>query len=282
MKRDKEMLKSIGHDLRKELFKTLYKGKGGHYGASLSVIEILTALYFGDVMNYDSHNPQDPDRDRFILSKGHGAVALYVTLNRAGFFSKTILSTYGKLDTELGTLPKRNVNLGIEATTGSLGHGFGFAGGIALAGKLNHKDYRVFTLIGDGECQEGSIWEGALFASHNNLGNLCAVIDYNRLQASDQLDKIIQMEPIAEKWKAFGWEVMEVDGHNISELITVLKKPCDKKGKPRAIIAYTTKGKGISFMENSPMWHNRIPNEKELKIALQELGIREEELMLDG
>lgn len=282
MKRDKETLHSIAHDLRKVLFKTLYKGKGGHYGASLSVIEILTALYFGEVMNYDCLNPQDPDRDRFILSKGHGAAALYVTLNKAGYFSETILSTYGKPDTELGTLLKRNVNLGIEATTGSLGHGFGFAGGIALAGKLNRKNYRVFTLIGDGECQEGSIWESALFASHNNLGNLIAIIDYNRLQAIDRLDKIIQMEPMAEKWKTFGWDVAEVDGHNISELIEVLGKPCDKEGKPRAVIAHTTKGKGIRFMENSAMWHNRIPNEKELGLALLELGIREEELMPDG
>jgi transketolase len=265
-------LKAKSRDLRKAIFKTICLGGGGHIPASLSIVEILTVLYY-DVLKINPKKPNDPDRDRFILSKGHAAVALYAVLADKGFFDRQHLETFGKRGTILGGHPDMHKIPGVEASTGALGHGFGFGIGMALAGKLDKKDYRVFILLGDGECQEGSIWEAALSAPQHKLDNVVAIIDYNKYQALDRLDKIVSLEPLAEKWKAFGWEIREVDGHNISQLQDVFKSVPFVLGKPNLVIAHTIKGKGISFMENVPIWHYRLPNEEEMQIACNELGL---------
>lgn len=259
-------------ELRRATFKTICKGGGGHIPGSLSIAEILTVLYY-DILNVDPKNPQDPQRDRFILSKGHACVALYAVLADKGFFDKKHLGIFGRRGAILGGHPDMHKIPGVEASTGALGHGFPFGVGIALAGKMDKKNYRVFALLGDGECQEGSVWEAAMFAPQHKLDNLVLIIDYNKAQAMDKLDNIVSLDPLAAKWQAFGWEVREVDGHDIPELTDVFKKAPFVKGKPSLIIANTTKGKGISFMEDVPIWHYRLPNDKEMKIACEELGI---------
>lgn len=259
-------------ELRKTIFRTICKGGGGHIPASLSIAEILTVLYY-NVLNIDPKNPKDPQRDRFILSKGHAGVALYAVLADRGFFDKWHLDTFGRRGTILGGHPDMHKTPGVEASTGSLGHGFPFGAGIALAGKMDRKDYRVFVLLSDGECQEGSVWEAAMFASQHKLDNLIAIIDYNKLQAIDWLDKVVSLKPLADKWRSFGWEAREVDGHDISRLQDIFKNIPFIKDRPNAIIANTIKGKGVSFMENAPIWHYRLPNAKEMKIACDELGM---------
>jgi transketolase len=237
-------------------------------------VEILTVLYH-QVLRVDPDNPKDPDRDRFILSKGHASVALYAILADKGFISYEQLATYGHSGTMLGGHPDMYTVAGVEASTGALGHGFGFGVGMALAGNMDGKDWRVFTLLGDGECQEGSVWEAAMFAPQHNLDNLVAIIDYNKLQALDRLENIVSLEPLADKWKSFGWEVREVNGHDISALLDVFQAVPFATGKPSLVIAHTIKGKGISFMENVPIWHYRLPNADEMKIACAQLGIDE-------
>jgi len=273
-----ERLKEIAAKIRKELFITVYKGGGGHIGGALSSVEIMTALYFGNILKYDSTHPDNADRDRFILSKGHSSTLLYTVLANAGFITRDELRTYGKPDTRLGGHPKINDVPGIEATTGALGHGICFATGIALAGKIDKKNRRTYVLLGDGECQEGSVWEAALFAAHQKLGNLTAIVDYNKLQAMDRLDNIVKLDSLADKWKSFGWDVAETPGHDIEKLLDALdvNRPFD--GAPRVVIAHTIKGKGISFMENQPLWHYRLPDMEELKIVMAELEISNEEL----
>lgn len=263
-------LKAKAKELRKTIFKTICDGGGGHIPASLSIVEILTVLYY-NILKINPKNPSDPDRDRFILSKGHAGVALYAVLADRGFFDKQHLDTFGKRGSILGGHPDMHKVPGVEASTGALGHGFPFGIGLALAAKLDKKDYRVFILLGDGECQEGSIWEAALFAPQHKLDNVVAIIDYNKYQALDRLDNIVSLEPLAEKWKAFGWETREVDGHDILKLQDIFKSIPLVRGKPNLIIANTTKGKGISFMENVPIWHYRLPNEEETRIACKEL-----------
>jgi len=261
-------------ELRKVIFRTICKGGGGHIPASLSVAEILTVLYC-DILKIDPKKPNDPERDRFILSKGHAGVALYAVLADKGFFDKSHLDTFGKRGTILGGHPDMHKVPGIEASTGALGHGFPFGVGMALAGKMDKKNYRVFTLLGDGECQEGSVWEAALFAPQHKLDNLIVIIDYNKFQALDSLNKIVSLEPLVDKWKAFGWSVRETNGHDISKLEEVFKAIPFENGKPNLVIAHTVKGMGLSFMENVPIWHYRLPNEKEMKIACEELGLGE-------
>ena len=266
-------LKEKALELRRSIFRTIYRGGGGHLPASLSIVEIMVALYYGGILNVDPQNPSKPERDRFILSKGHACVTLYCILADKGFFGKEHLSTFGKKNTILGGHPDMYKVPGVEASTGALGHGFPFGVGIALAGKLEKKNYNVFTLLGDGECQEGSIWEAAFFASQHNLDKLVAIIDYNKLQALGKLDNIVSLEPLADKWKACGWEVTEVDGHDFDQLLDVFKNIPLAKGKPNLVIANTVKGKGISFMENVSIWHYRLPNEEEMKIVCEELEI---------
>jgi|TARA_B100001964_G_scaffold98849_1_gene110423 transketolase len=265
-------LKEKAKELRRETFKTICLGGGGHMPATLSIIDVLTVLYYG-FLNIDPRNPDDPHRDRFILSKGHACVALYAVLADKGFFDKHRLCTFGKCGTILGGHPDMHKVPGVEASTGALGHGFPFGIGMALSGKLDNEPYRVFTLLGDGECQEGSIWEAAMFASHHKLDNLTAIVDFNKQQAMDYLDKIVSLEPFAEKWRAFGWEVIEVDGHDVNQLLETFNSCPLVGGKPNLIIAHTTKGKGVSFMENEPLWHYRMPNLEEMKIASRDLEL---------
>jgi len=265
--------KEKAKQLRKEIFMTICEGGGGHIPASLSIVEILMVLYY-KVLNINFKDPENSQRDRFILSKGHAGVALYAVLADKGFFDKKHLSTFGKKGTILGGHPDMHKVPGVEASTGALGHGFVFGMGMALAAKLDNKDFRVFTLLGDGECQEGSIWEAALFAPQHSLDNMTVIVDYNKFQALDKLSEIVGLEPLASKWRSFGWEVVEVDGHNLEQLEETFKSLPFTSGKPNVVIAHTTKGKGISFMENVPIWHYRMPNEEEMKIAYQELGIK--------
>ncbi len=266
-------LKGKARKIRQEIFKMICCAGGGHTPACLSIVEILVTLY-NDVLKVSPSELRHPNRDRFILSKGHGCVALYAVLADKGFFPSELLSTHGKKGTILGGHPDMHKVPGVEASTGSLGHGFPFGAGVALAGKLDKKDYRVFVLLGDGECQEGSIWEAALFAPQHKLDNLVAIIDYNKIQAMDYLHKIISLDPLVDKWRAFGWGVREVDGHNFSRLEETFKDIPFAKGKPNLIIAHTVKGRGISFMENTPIWHYRLPNKEEMRIACQELNLK--------
>ena len=267
-------LKKKSKELRRIIFESICKGGGGHIPGSLSIAEILAVLYYR-VLRINPSEPDDPGRDRFILSKGHAGVALYAILADRGFFPKSYLDTFGKKGSILGGHPDMHKVPGVEASTGSLGHGFPFGVGIAMAGKLDHKKHKVFVLLGDGECQEGSIWEAAMFASQQRLENLIAIIDYNKIQAMDWLDNIVSLEPLADKWKAFGWSVREVNGHNIEELEKLFKQVPFEKGKPSLVIAHTTKGKGISFMENVPIWHYRLPTTEELKVACDELDLKD-------
>lgn len=267
-------LEKKAKELRRVVFRSICKGEGGHIPASLSVIEILIVLYH-NILNVNSKEAKNPERDRFILSKGHAGVALYAVLADKGFFPKNYLNRFGKKGSTLGGHPDMHKVPGVEASTGALGHGFPFGVGMALAAKIDKRPYRVFVLVGDGECQEGSIWEAAMFAAHHRLDNLIVIIDYNKIQAMDRLDAIVSLEPLVDKWRAFGWQVREVDGHNMQSLQEVFKSIPFVKDKPSLIVAHTVKGKGVSFMENTPIWHYRLPNPEELKVACKELDLKE-------
>jgi len=274
MKAPPENLKAKADNLRKRVFALLCEAGGGHIPSCLSIIEILTALYF-EVLQLSPERPEDPCRDRFILSKGHAGAALYVTLADRGFIKNDTLKSYARPGSPLGGHPDMLKVPGIEASTGALGHGLSLGAGMALAGRLNGRDYRVFVLMGDGECQEGSIWEAAMFAAHQKLDKLIAIIDANGLQAMDRLEDIVDLEPLLDKWRAFGWEVRETDGHDPTALAETLENAPWQVGRPSLLVARTTKGKGIPFMENIPIWHYRMPNEKELDIAKQSLSLKD-------
>ncbi len=243
-----------------------FEVKSGHPGGSLSAAEIITALFFYK-MRYDPKNPKLPERDRFILSKGHAAPALYAALAMAGFFPEEELLTLRKPGSRLQGHPSISTP-GIEICTGSLGQGLSVANGIALAGKLDKKDYHVYVLMGDGEIQEGCVWEAAMSSSQYKLNNLTAIIDRNRIQQTGNTEDIMGLEPLKDKWKAFGWHVMETNGHDFSGIINALNVVSDK---PKVIIANTIKGKGVSFMENRAGWHGVAPNQEEFRKALEEL-----------
>ncbi|MBF0207308.1 MAG: transketolase [Oligoflexia bacterium] len=268
--KNKDDLLKISLELRRDIIRMAICAGGCHIGGAFSAVEILTAIYFGGVLDYDPLNPLLENRDRFILSKGHASVLLYAVLSKAGFFPREELFTFCQLTSRLGGHPKKNDLPGVEASTGSLGHGLSFAAGIALSAQMDRRPYHVYVLLGDGECQEGSVWEAGLFIAQKNLLQLTVIIDHNKLQAMDRLDNIIEMGEFAEKWRAFGFEVYEVDGHDIMALIKTFTAPASKK--PRLILAHTTKGKGISFMENMPLWHYRNPNLDEIKIIEKELS----------
>lgn len=274
IKKDNEYLE-ISKAIRKDIFNMIVKNGAGHYASALSSVEILVALYLGGVMNYNINYTKFAERDRFIMSKGHAATALYSVLAKAGVISDEILDTYCKSGSQLGGLVNENIEYGLECAGGSLGHGLGFAGGVALNGKILEQNYHTFVLLGDGECQEGSVWEAAMCIASYKLDNITVIIDRNRLQASDFTDNIVNMDSMEAKWKAFGWNVFEVDGHDVELLINVLNKDKCKNEYPRVIIANTVKGKGISFIENSPDWHCREMNDKEKSQAMEELGIGE-------
>lgn len=264
-------LKEIAQNIRVNIINMLEKSQSGHPGGSLSAVEILTALYFKE-MNIDPKNPKSKDRDRFVLSKGHATPVLYGTLAERGFFPKEELEKFRKIDSMLQGHPDMKGIPGVDMTTGSLGQGFAAANGMALAGKLDKKDYRVYALIGDGESQEGMIWEAAMLASHYKLDNITVFLDYNGLQIDGKNKDIMNINPIDEKFQSFGWNVLTIDGHSFDEILNAIEEAKNTKGKPTMIIANTIKGKGVSFMENQVGWHGKAPSTDEAKIAIEEIG----------
>jgi transketolase len=242
----------------------------GHVGGDLSAIDILVTLYFS-VLRIDARAPDAPDRDRFILSKGHSAGALYTTLAHAGFFPLEELETFAQPHSRLNGHPDRNKVPGVETNTGPLGHGLPVAVGSALSAKLLGAQWRVFVLTGDGELQEGSNWEAAMSAAHFGLDNLSVIVDRNRLQQGDWTEQTMHLEPLAEKWRAFGWAVREVDGHDYQQLLDTFSHLPFEPGRPNCIIAHTHKGRGVSFMQDQAGWHHRVPTAEELTGALHEL-----------
>jgi len=263
-------LKKKSTQIRKMLLKMIYNAGMGHTGGSLSSTDILTTLYYG-IMNIDPDNPEWKKRDRFILSKGHSIEAYYCILADKGFIPKEELKTFCQYKTRLIGHPNNKVP-GIEMNTGALGHGLSIASGMANAARMDGKSYKVFALMGDGEQAEGSIWEAAMTAAHYQLDNLVAIIDRNRLQITDDTEKVMSLEPLADKWQAFGWEVRVIDGHNHEQLLNTFNQIPFENKKPSLIIARTVKGKGVSFMENGPEWHHGVPDEEQLKQALEELS----------
>ena len=260
----------ISKEIRKKVLKMAFEARASHIGSSLSEVDILTVLYF-KILSIDPKNPWFDDRDRFILSKGHGVAALYATLSQKGFFPENILDTYCKEGGKLPGHSTRNCAPGVEVSTGSLGHGLPMGAGMALAGKRDKKNYRVFVLMSDGECDEGTTWEAALFASHHGLDNLIVIIDYNKLQAFGRTNEVLNLEPLKEKWQSFGWKVKEINGHNFSEIENTLSRIPFEKTKPSLIIANTVKGKGISFMEDKLEWHYKNLTQEDYGKALKEL-----------
>ena len=255
--------------IRKHIIEMLYKAKSGHPGGSLSAVDALVALYFFH-MNHNPKNPLDPNRDRFILSKGHAAPALYAVLAECGYFNISELKRLREVNSMLQGHPVCFHIPGVEASTGSLGHGLSFANGVALAGKIDKKNYNVYVMLGDGETNEGQIWEGAAVASHYRLDNLTALLDRNFLQIDGNTEDVLRLESVYDRWSSFGWHVIEIDGHNIAQIIDALQKSNENKNKPTMIILNTVKGKGVSFMENNVDFHGVPPNEMEYKLAMRE------------
>ncbi len=265
-----EELAAIAKRLRRHIITMTGTAGSGHPGGSLSAVEIATTLYF-KLLRHKPSDPQWPDRDRFILSKGHAAPLLYATLAECGYFPIDELLTLRRLDSRLQGHADRTTTPGVEMSAGALGQGLSFAIGVALAGRLNAQKYRVYVLLGDGECDEGQVWEGAMAAAHFKVDNLVAIIDNNEIQLDGWNRDIMNLDPLNKKWQAFGWHVIEVDGHNLSQLIAAFDQAKSVKGQPAVIIAHTIKGKGVSFMENNPDFHGKAPNAAEVKIALKEL-----------
>ena len=260
----------IANNIRINIIKSVSSAKSGHPGGSLSIADIMTVLYF-EKMNIDPTNPKFEDRDRFVLSKGHAAPALYATLAERGYYSKDDLLTLRKFGSKLQGHPDMKKVVGIDMSTGSLGQGLSAANGMALAAKLDNKDYKVYVVIGDGELQEGQIWEAAMTAAHYKLDNVIAFVDWNGLQIDGSNDEVMTIKPIDEKFKAFGWNVMVIDGHNYDEISNAVDIAKKENGKPTVIIAKTVKGKGVSFMENNVSWHGTAPNAEQTEKALIEL-----------
>lgn len=268
---DIEELKKIAKEIRKNVIEQVYLGKSGHPGGSLSIVDILTVLYFNQ-MNINPEKPYDENRDRFILSKGHASAALYAVLAEKGYFSKEDLKTFRKIDGYLQGHPDMKLVPGVDMTTGSLGQGLSCANGMAMISKLDKKGIRVYCIVGDGEIQEGQIWEAAMTSSQYKLDNLCLIVDNNNLQIDGTIDKVMSPYPIDEKFKSFGFNVINVDGHNYEEIIRAFESAKTCKGKPTVIIAKTIKGKGVSFMENKAEWHGKAPNEEQYNQAVLELN----------
>lgn len=262
---------TLARQLRKDTLNIIYKAKSPHIGSSFSVIELLVALYFVELV-VSPDKTDDEARDVFIMSKGHGCPALYSILAYKGFINQDTLSGFGINGGTLGLHPNRDVKLGIEVSTGSLGHGLSIGAGMALAAKYDRTTRRVFVMLGDGETNEGSVWEAAMFSAQHKLDNLVAIIDHNKIQALGRTEEVISLEPFADKWRSFGWETAEIDGHDFKHVIGNLERIPFKPGKPSVLIAHTVKGKGVSFMENDLLWHYRCPDEAEYTRALQELS----------
>lgn len=269
MKTDIEDLKKKAKEIRRDICILTSRSNSSHLGSALSTVDILVGLYF-NVMKIDPTKPSLHDRDRLILSKGHAAVALYTTLVHRGFFSREILGTFYKNGSKLAGHVTRGAP-GIECSTGSLGHGLSMGLGMALAAKGK---YRIFVILSDGECDEGSTWEPIMLAPHLKIDNLTVIVDYNKIQSFGTTKEVLDLEPFADKWRSFGWSVKEIDGHNFSEILGALESVPFKKGRPSVIIAHTTKGKGVSFAENKLEWHYKSLNQQQLVDALQELDAR--------
>lgn len=265
-------LESVASRIRGTLVEISHNARSAHLGSSLSCVDILVAAYWG-TLNIDPQNATDPSRDRMILSKGHAATSLYAALAYRGFFSLELLGTYAQPGTCLAEHPILGCAPGVEATTGSLGHGLSLGVGMAIAGRIQERDYRVFVVVSDGECDEGSTWEAALFAPAQGLDHVMVIVDYNKWQATGRSNEIMALQPLCEKWEAFGWSAKEVDGHDMDTLVEVFQNIPDGSGKPVAVIANTIKGKGVSFMEDDNNWHYRIPDADEVIRAKRELGL---------
>ena len=266
-------LDDVARTVRRSVIEMSYQARTSHLASSLSCVDILVAALWG-VMNIDPKNGSDPDRDRLILSKGHAAQALYASLAHRGFFDTNTLSIYNTNGGPMSEHPGPNCLPGVEAATGSLGHGLPIGLGMAIAGRLQRRAYRVFVVLGDGECNEGSVWEAALLASAQNLERLCVIVDFNRWQGTGRSTEIMSLNPFVEKWASFGWNASNIDGHHIENLVKAMDSLPYDNNKPLALIAHTIKGKGVSFMEDDNNWHYRIPTKEEVNAANHELGFK--------
>lgn len=266
-----EELKGKAREIRKHIIEMTCKAGSGHPGGSLSAADIVTALYFNE-LRLDPARPDWPDRDRFVLSKGHAAPVLYAALAERGYFPVEELMTLRKLGSRLQGHPDMRKVPGVEMSTGSLGQGLSAANGMAIAARLDKKDYRVYALLGDGEIQEGQVWEAAMAAAHYKLDNVTAFLDHNGFQIDGPVREVMSPEPVADKWRAFGWHVIAVDGHDLKQILDALDEAKTIKGKPTMIVAETVKGKGVSFMEHQVGWHGVAPKPEEMEKALAELG----------
>ena len=269
---DDANLEWIARRLRFQLIQMSHAAGTPHLGSAMSCVDILVAAYW-NVLRLDAQRPGDPLRDRFILSKGHAATALYVTLAERGFFPKQWLDTFGRHRAPLAEQPAPNCAPGVELATGSLGHGLPVGVGMALAARVRAQDFRVFVCLSDGECNEGTVWEAAMFAAAQKLENLCVVVDYNKWQATGRSNEVMALASLPDKWAAFGWIAHDVDGHDLATLTRLMKNVPDGSGKPVAIIANTIKGKGVSFMQDDNNWHYRVPTTEEVAEAKRQLGL---------
>jgi len=263
----------ISRQIRMKLVELSHKAQTPHLGGPLSCVDILVAVYWGGLFRLDPKSHADPKRDRFIFSKGHAATALYTALTFRGFGDMATLMTYAESGSPLGEHPSPGCMPGVEAGTGSLGHGLPIGIGMALAGRLQNQPYKVCALLSDGECNEGSVWEAAMFGAAQKLENLSILVDYNKWQATGRSNEVMELDPLSKKWAAFGWESVEVDGHNIPEILNALKKSPTQNKRPLAIVAHTIKGKGISFMEDDNNWHYRSPTVEEVEKVRKELKL---------
>ena len=273
---DHQELRRIARALRRDILLSIAEAGSGHPGGSLSEVEVLASLYYR-VLRHDPRNPSWPERDRFILSKGHACPGLYAVLAHRGYFPLEDLSTFRKFGSHLqghahiGTL-------GVEMSSGSLGQGLSFAIGVALAGRIDSRSYRTYVLLGDGECDEGQVWEAAMAAAHYKVDTLTAIIDRNGIQNDRFTSEVMELEPLVDKWRAFGWRVLQVNGHSFPSLLGAFHRAQETKGRPTVIIARTVKGRGVSFMENNPAFHGKAPTKEQLAQALQELDFHSQEV----
>ena len=270
-------LKEKANEVRRGIVTAVYSAQAGHPGGSLSAADILTFLYFEE-MHIDPKNPKDPDRDRFVLSKGHSCPGLYSVMAQRGYFPVKELETFRHLGTRLQGHPSMQYLPGIDMSSGSLGQGISAACGMALAGKIDGKNYRVYTLLGDGELEEGEVWEAAMFAGDKHLDNLCVIVDNNNLQIDGRIDDVNSPKPIDRKFEAFNFHVIKINGHDFDEIRAAFQEARKTRGMPSVIIASTVKGKGISYMENQAGWHGKAPNDEQYKIAMTDLDKIDEEL----
>ena len=273
---DKKKLSLIALNIRKNAVAEVHAAKSGHPGGSLGIADILAYLYFEE-MHVDPDNPQRDDRDRFVLSKGHACPAYYAALAEKGYFDKELLITFRKPDSILQGHPDMKHIPGVDMSTGSLGQGISAACGMALSGKIRNKNYRVYAIVGDGESEEGQVWEAAMMAAHYKLSNLCVFVDSNGLQIDGPVSEVMNPQPLDDKFKAFGWNVCVIDGHNFDQIAQACKN-ARNSDKPTAVICKTVKGKGVSFMENAVAWHGTAPNDEQYETAISDLEKKEKEI----